>query len=66
MLHTMFFPKTGDSDTVIVKFIFTDNIDVECKNNIIRMAKDVIKHYACNRVWHTRLKMEVEIEMQEE
>jgi hypothetical protein len=65
-LHAMFVPKTGDSDTVLVKFVFTDNIDADSKNNIIRMAKDVIKHYACNRGWDTWLKMEIEIGMHEE
>lgn len=65
-LHAMFVPKTGDPDTVLVKFTFTDNVDADSKNAIIRMAKDVIKHYACTRGWDTWLKMEVKIEMHEE
>lgn len=65
-LHTMFVPKQGDSDTVLVKFIFTDNVDTDFQNDIINMAKDAIKHYACNRGWDTWLKMEVKIEMHEE
>lgn len=62
----MFVPKTGDSDTVLVKFIFTDNVDVESKDNLIHMAKDVINHYARTRGWDTWLKIEIEIEMHEE
>lgn len=65
-LHAMFVPKTGDPDTVLVKFTFTDNVDADSKNALIRMAKDVIKHYACTRGWDTWLKMEVKIEMHEE
>ena len=65
-LHAMFVPKQKDPDTVIVKFTFTDNVDTDSKNDIIHMAKDVIKHYTRQRGWDTWLKMEVEIEMHEE
>lgn len=65
-LHAMFVPKPGNSDTVLVKFTFTDNVDPDSKNALTHMAEDVIKHYACNRGWDTWLKMEVKIEMHEE
>ncbi len=65
-LNAMFVPKTGDSDTVLVKFTFTENVDEDTKNAIIRMAEDVIKHYACNRGWDKWLKMEIKIEIHEE
>ena len=65
-MYAMFIPKQGDPDTVIVKFTFTDNVDADSKNNIIHMAKDVIKHYTRKRGWDTWLKMEVEIETHEE
>ncbi len=65
-MHAMFIPKQGDPDTVVVKFVLTDNVDADSKNEIIHMVKDVIKHYTRKRGWDTWLKMEIEIEMHEE